>query len=168
MGDRRPQHATDLSQDGPSRRTVVLGVSAVGAAAFLTACGGGSGAASADLPGGSSSGAPASSPSGGAAGSPLAKTAEVPVGGGKILKDPQVVITQPTRGTFKAFSSICRHQGCPVGAVTKNKIICPCHGSEYDAATGQPVQGPNGQPASTIGALPAVPITVQGDEVVQA
>ena len=47
-----------------------------------------------------------------------ATTADIPVGGGKIFADIQAVITQPTAGEFKAFSSICTHQNCPVADVT--------------------------------------------------
>ena len=42
--------------------------------------------------------------SGRAAAGGLVATAEVPVGGGVILEKQKVVVTQPTEGTFKAFS----------------------------------------------------------------
>ncbi len=72
----------------------------------------------------------------------LAATADVPVGGGVILADPALVITQPTAGDFKAFSSICTHQGCAVAEVTANEIVCPCHGSKFSATDGSVLTGP--------------------------
>jgi nitrite reductase/ring-hydroxylating ferredoxin subunit len=123
----------------PSRRTVLLGVGAVGAAATAALAGCGTG----------SSPAPASAPTG-----PLAKTSDIPVGGGKIFTSPQVVVTQPTQGTFKAFSSICTHQGCPVSRIQNGQIMCTCHGSEYSIVDGSVTkaaqQGQNPLPPEAI------------------
>ncbi|WP_211359600.1 Rieske (2Fe-2S) protein [Actinocorallia herbida] len=69
-------------------------------------------------------------------GKELAKAADVPVGGGKIVGEYKVFVVQPTEGVFKAFSSVCTHQGCGVGAPRDGKVSCPCHGSEFDAFTG--------------------------------
>jgi Rieske Fe-S protein len=86
--------------------------------------------------------------------------AEVPVGGGKIVAG--AVVTQPTSGTFKAFSSTCTHQGCTVAEVTDNTIRCPCHGSSFDASTGAVKSGPAQRP------LPAKTLTDSGSSVVVA
>ena len=51
-------------------------------------------------------------------------------------------MTQPTAGTFKAFSAICTHQGCMVGEVADGTIICPCHGSQFTIADGSVAQRP--------------------------
>jgi Rieske Fe-S protein len=50
-------------------------------------------------------------------GDAVATTAEIPVGGGAVLKDKKVVVTQPEAGTFKAFTAVCTHQGCIVQEV---------------------------------------------------
>src|SRR6478752_5313551 len=111
-----------------SRRAVLAGAAAVGAAvgvgALAAACGtsGGSG--------------------GPAAGPVTVAVGDIPVGGGKIFESQQVVVAQPVAGTFKAFSAICTHQGCVVGAVQNGKIVCPCHNSEFSAADGSVTQGP--------------------------
>lgn len=77
-----------------------------------------------------------------AAGSALAAVADIPVGGGLISADPPVVITQPTSGDVKSFSAICTHEGCLVGSVVDNEIICPCHGATFSATDGSVMQGP--------------------------
>lgn len=67
---------------------------------------------------------------------------DVPVGGGVILTEPAIVITQPTEGDLKAFTAICPHQGCLVSEVKDNVILCPCHGSLFSAEDGSVLQGP--------------------------
>ena len=100
----------------------------------------------------------------GAAAAPaaLASTSDVPVGGGKILTDKKIVITQPQSGAFHAFSAVCTHAGCTVGSVSGGTINCPCHGSRFNITTGAVVNGPAASP------LPAVSIKVQGTSIVQA
>ena len=70
-----------------------------------------------------------------------------------------VVVTHPADGEFKAFSAKCSHQGCPVSSVEGNTITCNCHGSTFDAATGDRTGGP-----AMVGLTP-VDITVDGDAV---
>ena len=111
--------------------------------------------------GGSSSAAPAGSAgSGGSA--VLAKTSDVPVGGGKILAGPKIVITQPQAGSFKAFTAVCTHLGCTVGSVSGGTINCPCHGSKFSIDNGSVVNGPATRP------LAPISIKVQGTSIVQA
>jgi Rieske Fe-S protein len=102
------------------------------------------------------------SSSGGTASNVLAKTTDIPVGGGKILTAQKIVITQPTAGAFHAFTAICTHQGCIVDQVGAGTIDCPCHGSKYSAVNGSVVNGPATLP------LAAVQITVQGTSIIQA
>jgi len=92
----------------------------------------------------------------------LAKTADVPVGGGTIVTDKKIVITEPKSGTFKAFSAVCTHQGCTVDSVSGGTINCPCHGSKFSITDGSVVGGPAPSP------LPPVNIEVQGNSIVQA
>lgn len=68
--------------------------------------------------------------------------AEVPVGGGVVLADRGVVVTQPTAGTFAAFDVTCPHQGCAVSEVADGLITCPCHGSEFRIADASVETGP--------------------------
>jgi Rieske Fe-S protein len=76
----------------------------------------------------------------------LGAASAVPVGGGKIFADQSVVVTQPSAGTFKAFSAICTHQGCTVSSVSGGTINCPCHGSKFKIADGSVAGGPAKRP----------------------
>ncbi|QIJ61492.1 Rieske (2Fe-2S) protein [Streptomyces sp. JB150] len=131
---------------GPARRTVMAAAGAAGLTAALAACGSGAG----DGDGG---GADASS------GSVLGATSEIPEGGGKVFADAGVVVTQPTAGDFKAFSSKCTHQGCAVKDIRDGLIICPCHDSHFSATDGSVKKGPATKP------LPPAGITVEGEEI---
>jgi Rieske Fe-S protein len=152
-----------------SRRTVLAGACAA-CAATLAGCaryGTSNGLA------GSPAGAPAYGPpstgtgsaglgsAGGSASSVLATTAEIPVGGGKVLTAQKIVITQPQTGTFHAFTAICTHLGCIVNSVSGGTINCPCHGSRYSIVNGSVVNGPAPLP------LAAVSIKVEGTSIVQ-
>jgi len=146
---------------------VLAGAGLVGLAGALTACSAGA-APAATAPAATtpaapeaapSSAAPAAAGSGAAAGNALAATSKIPVGGGEIFPGPQVVVTQPTAGEFKAFSAVCTHMGCIVNQVSGGTIDCPCHGSQYSISTGDVVAGPAPQP------LPAKQIKVSGGSI---
>jgi nitrite reductase/ring-hydroxylating ferredoxin subunit len=47
----------------------------------------------------------------------VGSTSDVPEGGGTVFPDQRVVVTQPGKGDFKAFSAVCPHQGCLVDSV---------------------------------------------------
>jgi thiosulfate dehydrogenase [quinone] large subunit len=56
--------------------------------------------------------------------------------------DPGLLICTGTN-QFVAYDAICPHAGCTVNYFSSADIIaCPCHGSEFDVATGAVVQGP--------------------------
>ncbi|HTW99967.1 MAG TPA: Rieske 2Fe-2S domain-containing protein, partial [Acidimicrobiales bacterium] len=47
---------------------------------------------------------------------------------------------------------ICTHAGCTVNFdESVEEFICPCHGSEYNAATGAVLRGPAPLPLPQIG-----------------
>ena len=93
-------------------------------------------------------------------GSVLAAVADVPVGGGVVLTDRDVVVTQPVSGTFKAFSATCTHQGCAVSEVANGTINCPCHGRRFAVADGSVTAGPATTP------LPEKTVAVHDNAVV--
>ncbi len=79
--------------------------------------------------------------------------ADIPVGGGTILPDRQLVVTRPSEGEVKVLSAVCTHQGCLVDTVANGTISCPCHGSAF-SLTGDVTSGPATRP------LPAAPFSV--------
>ena len=110
----------------------------------------------------SSGGTPAAGGGAASGAAVLASTSSVPVGGGKILTGQQIVITQPTAGSYKAFTAVCTHQGCIVNTVTGGTIDCPCHGSKFSVKDGSVVNGPAPSP------LAPVAIKVEGTSIVRA
>jgi Rieske Fe-S protein len=94
-----------------------------------------------------------------AGGERLARVDDVPPGGGVVLKDQDVVLTRDQAGTVAAFSATCTHQGCQVTSVENGTINCPCHGSKFDARTGDPVDGPADRP------LPKANVVVRGGDI---
>lgn len=86
----------------------------------------------------------------------LARTTDIPVGGGQVFPAEQVVVTQPAPADFRAFSAICTHQGCTVQDVQDGMINCPCHGSKF-STDGSVVNGPAKQP------LPPRQVMVEGN-----
>jgi len=139
-----------------SRRRAVLGAAGVvGTSALVSACGSGSDSGSGSAPTTTGGAAPTQ-------GGPLARTADIPVGGGRVFPDQKVVVTQPTAGEFKAFSAVCTHAGCTVADVSEGTINCPCHGSKFAIADGAVKHGPARKP------LPGKSVTVQGDGVTVA
>ncbi len=80
--------------------------------------------------------------------SQLVESSKVPVGGGlKVSSSAGVLmIVQPTRGNFAAYSAICTHAGCEVSRATAAAIICTCHDSEFSTETGARVAGPASRP----------------------
>jgi Rieske Fe-S protein len=160
---------TQSQEAGSSRRTV-LACAGAACAAMLTGCATyNSNSGGVNAPQGAqsteSSSAPAASggsAAGGNAPAALASTSQVPVGGGTILTDKKIVITQPTSGTFHAFTAVCTHAGCTVGSVSNGTINCPCHGSRFNVNNGAVVNGPAASP------LAPVNIKVQGTSILQA
>ena len=61
-------------------------------------------------------------------------------------RSPTYVVTQPTKGDFKAFSKICTHRQCTVAAVRDGMIHCNCHGSEFSIKDGSVVHDPAPKP----------------------
>ncbi|REF37876.1 Rieske (2Fe-2S) protein [Thermasporomyces composti] len=176
-GDHGRSSTTDLS-----RRRVLGGVALTGAALpILAACGGGPEPLPDNDDTGSDDGTAAETPEAaaseetetgepgagdqgrqGSTGQALAKTSEIPVNGGKVYPEQQVVVVQPEAGSFKAYSAVCTHQQCTVTAVQDGSIICPCHQTRFSVADGSVQSGPAPEP------LPARAITVDGDTIILA
>jgi len=146
-----------------TRRAVLAGAAGLTATAVLAACGDSSATTSSGgdpTNGGATTGATTGAPSSAdSASGGLAKTTDIPAGGGKIFAAKDTVITQPTAGTFKAFTATCTHQQCPVSNVSGGTINCTCHGSKYHITDGSVANGP-----ATKGLTPKT-VTVTGDDI---
>ncbi|MFD7840273.1 Rieske (2Fe-2S) protein [Streptomyces sp. NPDC059761] len=143
-----------MSDPTPTARRTVLAAGAAVALAggTLTACGGEDknpksepGSPSTPQAAATPSASPSSSSSTGT-GKALLKSSAVPVGGGTILKEEKLVVTQPTAGSFRCFTAVCTHQGCIVSKVEAGTIDCPCHGSKFQITDGAVAHGPATRP----------------------
>ena len=139
------------------RRFTTTAATAGLALPVLAACGSGSG--DSGTASDSSTSDSASSTPTDSKGTVLASTSEVPVNGCAVFAAQKVVVTQPTEGDFKAFSSVCTHQGCAVSPSTDGEIPCNCHGSRFSLEDGSVLNGPATSP------LPEVKIAVKGDNI---
>lgn len=135
-----------MSEHQLSRRRAVAGaagtIGAVVALPLLSACGSGADDGAAV--------GPTQRPSGPV---DLGPASAVPMGGGRIYAEENVVVTQPSAGIYKAFSATCTHAGCQVATVKDGLIHCPCHLSEFSIADGSVKGGPAPKP------LPSLPVT---------
>lgn len=139
-----------------SRRSALRGAAVAGVAAVVGFVVGRSSRASGP---GATTAANAYGPSTAGADRPLATLDRVPQGGGLVLPDDAVVLTRDEDGTVRGFSAICTHQGCPVSSIAQGQILCPCHGSGFDAKTGEVRAGPAERP------LVPVPVVVRDGSV---
>jgi rieske iron-sulfur protein len=86
-----------------------------------------------------------------------------------LIRLPEAEMTPETRaraaGGVLAYSAICTHQGCDVKTwLAKEKaLVCFCHSSKFALLDGAAVLG---GPATR--ALPAVPLALEGDQLVIA
>ena len=95
----------------------------------------------------------------GSTGTELGPASDVPVGGGRVFENLEVVVTQPVAGRFVGLTAVCTHTGCIVDKVVDGLIECPCHGSRY-RLDGTVASGPAPR------ALPARPVTVVDGSIV--
>lgn len=98
-----------------SRRLFLIGTATTFAGALLTACGKNSD--SLELP-----------------------TTDVPVGSAVIVED--IIIAQPVAGEYKAYSTVCPHQGYPINLVEGELVKCNRHNSTFSIKDGAVVSGP--------------------------
>jgi 3-phenylpropionate/trans-cinnamate dioxygenase ferredoxin subunit len=61
------------------------------------------------------------------------------------------VVLAKAEGEWFALDDWCSHEECPLsdGWVEGEKIVCHCHGSEFDVRTGQALSGPATEPVKT-------------------
>lgn len=144
------------------RRTVLKGAAATCGVGLLAACGGGGQAATAPAPAAPGRSAPPGG--GGGVRASLATLADIPVGEAVQASAPdgtRLLVTRTSDSEAVAFSAVCPHEGCTV-APDGEKLTCPCHGSQFDAATGALRRGPAERD------LTAFPVRVENGQVLPA
>ena len=97
-------------------------------------------------------------------GTKIAAISSVPVGAAFKFTNPATgtpaYLMQPSAGTFVAYSAICTHEGCIVNDnVANGSFDCPCHGAQFNAATGAHTRGPGR------GDLAKLNVSASGDSV---
>ena len=136
-----------MTTPGIGRRQALVGAAGAGVALpLLAACGDDAVSSAADPTTGT--------------GQAIASISDVAVGSATILTDERVVLAQPSEGEFRAFSTTCTHQGCPVDKIEGDRILCPCHGSAFSVSDGSVVNGPATEP------LEELEVTVEGDRII--
>jgi thiosulfate dehydrogenase [quinone] large subunit len=105
------------------------------------------------------SGASRALPSGAVA---LGPASDLPAGQAAVYPDPADgqpdVVVRMTDGSLAAHSAICTHAGCQV-SYGQDSLVCPCHGSVFNARTGAVDQGPAVDP------LPARRVLERGGRI---
>lgn len=99
---------------------------------------------------------------GGGGSAPSSPPPTPPPGGSQTTADTKAALLATANGTARdyrnlgffllkdangiyAMTTTCTHLGCTVGLPSGTRIICPCHGSQYDLQGGNQV-GPATQP----------------------
>ena len=69
------------------------------------------------------------------------EVASVPLNKNKEVQffDKYIIVNSNNQTTV--FSSHCSHLGCKIDKMENGKLVCPCHGSEYDLH-GEVIKGP--------------------------
>ncbi|MGC5585736.1 Rieske 2Fe-2S domain-containing protein [Ornithinimicrobium sp. W1665] len=132
-GTSRTAGTTPPSCGAPARRSVLRagGASALllGATPLLAGCGD---------DGQASTGVSATDPDG----TVRVPAADTPVGGSTYYADPKVVVSHVEEGSYVAFDAVCPHEGCATSDRRDDQLVCPCHNSRFDPATGDVLAGP--------------------------
>ncbi len=92
----------------------------------------------------------------------VAKASEIAPGTMKLVEvaGDEVVIAN-VGGTFYAFGNECTHAGGPLadGELEGGNVTCPWHATVFNVETGQPLQGPGGDP------VPTYEVRLEGDDL---
>jgi nitrite reductase/ring-hydroxylating ferredoxin subunit len=94
----------------------------------------------------------------------VASLDEVPIGEATAITTPggdSGFVFRADETTVAAFSAVCTHAGGSLQSQGE-ELECPLHGSVFDAATGEVVEGPAEE------ALPPINVRIEGEQIVTA
>ena len=77
---------------------------------------------------------------------PLALPAELPQG---LSVSGTAIVHRHADGSVQAWAARCTHLGCRLDRVVDGVVVCPCHGSRFDAA-GRVLAGPATRPLQAL------------------
>jgi nitrite reductase/ring-hydroxylating ferredoxin subunit len=68
--------------------------------------------------------------------------------GAVTVEGREIALARLDDGTWAAFDNDCTHEECPLadGDLDEDRIVCYCHGSEFDVRTGEVLLGPADEP----------------------
>jgi nitrite reductase/ring-hydroxylating ferredoxin subunit len=81
---------------------------------------------------------------------PVAVAADVPVG---LSIGSDIIVNRSADGSIHAFAARCTHLGCRLDRVIDGVIVCPCHGSRFQA-DGRVAAGPALRPLAELRVSP--------------
>ncbi|MBW5421485.1 Rieske 2Fe-2S domain-containing protein [Streptomyces sp. BG9H] len=90
----------------------------------------------------------------------LGKADDVKVGASKLYTDRNVVVSRITDDEYTAYSTICTHARCPINKLEGRKLVCQCHGSQFDATNGKVLKEPAVKP------LAELPVKVENGKII--
>lgn len=95
----------------------------------------------------------------------VAQVDEVPPGAIKGVKagDQEIALVS-LEGQLYAIGDICPHAHCNLsnGDIEGDRVLCPCHGSEFNIRTGEVMEGPAQEN------VPTYQVRVEGDDILVA
>ncbi len=67
-----------------------------------------------------------------------------------VIGGREIALVRLPDGAWVAFDDTCTHEECPLseGDLEGERIVCYCHGSEFDVRTGEVLKGPAEDPLS--------------------
>ena len=74
----------------------------------------------------------------------IGKTSDIPVKSAKsyYVGSTYILVTQPSKGVFKAFNGVCTHEAVNIASIDGTNLVCTEHGATYNTTTGKVTGGP--------------------------
>jgi nitrite reductase/ring-hydroxylating ferredoxin subunit len=77
------------------------------------------------------------------------------------LKDKEILFVRDGEASVRAFDPVCPHEKCKVAYDDPSKmVVCPCHKSSFELATGKVLSGPSPKGLTTY------PAELSGEKII--